>query len=148
VALPDEILLGTSAFAAEGWIGSFYPKGMQPRHFLSYYATKFNTVELDNTFYRTPSFALYLCGDQPFLPTGYPRLTLTRVRCSFTYSPFAFDVPLFAAVFTTTRRHANQSVHILIRPPLPNQRSESHLARSASSKLRPPKNLTSAVSSS
>jgi uncharacterized protein YecE (DUF72 family) len=61
VALPDKILLGTSAFGAEGWIGSFYPKGMQPRHFLSYYATKFNTVELDNTFYRTPSFALYLC---------------------------------------------------------------------------------------
>jgi len=50
-----DILIGTSAFTAEGWVGSFYPEGMQPRDFLGYYATKFNTVELDNTFYRTPS---------------------------------------------------------------------------------------------
>jgi uncharacterized protein YecE (DUF72 family) len=49
------ILLGTSAFTAAGWEGSFYPKGMQPRDFLSYYATQFATVEVDSTFYRTPS---------------------------------------------------------------------------------------------
>jgi uncharacterized protein YecE (DUF72 family) len=28
---------------------------MQPRDFLSYYATKFDTVEVDSTFYRTPA---------------------------------------------------------------------------------------------
>lgn len=50
-----DILIGTSAFTAEGWVGSFYPAGMQPRDFLSYYATQFKTVELDNTFYRTPA---------------------------------------------------------------------------------------------
>jgi uncharacterized protein YecE (DUF72 family) len=50
-----DIHIGTSAFTAEGWVGSFYPKGMQQRDFLSYYATKFDTVELDNTFYRTPA---------------------------------------------------------------------------------------------
>ena len=52
-----DILLGTSAFTAEGWVGSFYPAGMQPRDFLSYYATQFNVVELDNTFYRTPAIS-------------------------------------------------------------------------------------------
>jgi uncharacterized protein YecE (DUF72 family) len=50
-----EIRIGTSAFTAEGWEGSFYPKGMKPADYLSYYATKFDTVELDNTFYRTPA---------------------------------------------------------------------------------------------
>jgi hypothetical protein len=35
------ILLGTSAFTANGWEGSFYPRGMQSRDFLSYYATQF-----------------------------------------------------------------------------------------------------------
>jgi hypothetical protein len=49
------ILLGTSAFTAAGWEGSFYPRGMQPRDFLSYYATQFGTVEVDSTFNRTPS---------------------------------------------------------------------------------------------
>jgi uncharacterized protein YecE (DUF72 family) len=52
-----DIRIGTSAFTASGWVGSFYPKGMQPRDFLSYYATKFDTLELDNTFYRTPALS-------------------------------------------------------------------------------------------
>jgi uncharacterized protein YecE (DUF72 family) len=49
------ILLGTSAFTANGWQGSFYPPGMQSRDFLSYYATQFATVEIDSTFYGCPS---------------------------------------------------------------------------------------------
>src|SRR5258708_36592517 len=49
------IFLGTSAFTANGWEGSFYPRGMQSRDFLSYYATQFATVELDSTFYGCPS---------------------------------------------------------------------------------------------
>jgi len=55
--MPDtaEIRLGTSAFTIAGWQGSFYPAGLQPRDFLSYYATKFDTVEIDSTFYRCPS---------------------------------------------------------------------------------------------
>jgi uncharacterized protein YecE (DUF72 family) len=57
VTKKSDILIGTSAFTAEGWVGSFYPEGTQPRDFLSYYATKFNTVELDNTFYRTPALS-------------------------------------------------------------------------------------------
>jgi len=49
------ILLGTSAFTANGWEGSFYPPGMRSRDFLSYYATQFSTVEVDSTFYGCPS---------------------------------------------------------------------------------------------
>jgi uncharacterized protein YecE (DUF72 family) len=50
-----DIKVGTSAFTAAGWVGSFYPEGMNPREFLTYYATRFSTVEIDSTFYRTPS---------------------------------------------------------------------------------------------
>jgi uncharacterized protein YecE (DUF72 family) len=49
------IRLGTSAFTAAGWEGSFYPEGTKPADYLSYYAKHFNSVELDNTFYRAPS---------------------------------------------------------------------------------------------
>ena len=49
------ILLGTSAFTANGWQGSFYPPGMRSRDFLSYYATQFAMVEVDSTFYGCPS---------------------------------------------------------------------------------------------
>jgi uncharacterized protein YecE (DUF72 family) len=49
------IYLGTSAFTAAGWEGTFYPRGMRSRNFLSYYASRFNTVEIDSTFYGTPA---------------------------------------------------------------------------------------------
>ena len=47
--------IGTSAFVAKGWEGTFYPPGMKPGDYLSYYATKFNSVEIDSTFYRSPT---------------------------------------------------------------------------------------------
>jgi uncharacterized protein YecE (DUF72 family) len=47
--------IGTSAFTAAGWAGSFYPSELKPKDYLTFYATKFNTVEVDSTFYRTPS---------------------------------------------------------------------------------------------
>jgi uncharacterized protein YecE (DUF72 family) len=52
-----ELRIGTSAFTAEGWERTFYPTGIAAREQLSYYATQFDTVELDNTFYRTPAIS-------------------------------------------------------------------------------------------
>jgi uncharacterized protein YecE (DUF72 family) len=49
------MLLGTSSFTATGWQGTFYPQGMRSGDFLSYYASQFQTVEIDSTFYGTPS---------------------------------------------------------------------------------------------
>ena len=49
------ILLGTSSFTAAGWEGSFYPKGMRPSDYLAFYAERFETVEVDSTFYACPS---------------------------------------------------------------------------------------------
>src|ERR1700682_4619252 len=50
-----DIRIGTSAFTAAGWAGSFYPKGMKSTDYLSFYATRFDALELDNTFYATPA---------------------------------------------------------------------------------------------
>jgi uncharacterized protein YecE (DUF72 family) len=52
-----DIRIGTSAFNAAGWAGSFYPKRMKPAEYLSFYATRFDAVELDNTFYATPALS-------------------------------------------------------------------------------------------
>jgi uncharacterized protein YecE (DUF72 family) len=49
------LLLGTSSFTADGWQTSFYPPGTPSRNFLRYYVTQFNTVEIDSTYYGTPS---------------------------------------------------------------------------------------------
>jgi uncharacterized protein YecE (DUF72 family) len=47
--------LGTSAFTAAGWAGSFYPEDLPERDHLSYYAQHFDAVEVDSTFYRMPA---------------------------------------------------------------------------------------------
>jgi uncharacterized protein YecE (DUF72 family) len=48
----SDLRIGTSAFTAAGWENAFYPAGMKAGDYLTYYATKFNTVEVDSTFYR------------------------------------------------------------------------------------------------
>ncbi len=52
------IHIGTSAFTAAGWEGSFYPEGMKPADYLHFYAEHFDTVEVDSTYYRTPAAAM------------------------------------------------------------------------------------------
>ena len=49
------VYLGTSAFTANGWAGAFYPKGTKSANYISYYASRFDTVEVDSTFYRCPT---------------------------------------------------------------------------------------------
>ena len=66
----SNIHLGTSAFTAAGWEDSFYPKGMKAADYLTYYATKFDTVEVDSTFYRTP-FAATVNGWERKTPKGF-----------------------------------------------------------------------------
>jgi uncharacterized protein YecE (DUF72 family) len=47
--------LGTSSFTADGWDKSFYPPRTRPGDYLSYYATRFDALEVDSTFYRSPA---------------------------------------------------------------------------------------------
>lgn len=45
---------GTSGFAFKEWKGPFYPEKTKDTDMLGFYATKFPTVEINNTFYRLP----------------------------------------------------------------------------------------------
>ncbi len=55
LTLPDNLRIGTSSFSEEDWVGPFYPEKTQPRDFLKYYATRYDTVEIDATYYAIPS---------------------------------------------------------------------------------------------
>src|SRR4051812_23520541 len=48
------LAFGTMGFSYSDWAGVFYPSGMKPGDYLSYYARHFDTVELDTTFHATP----------------------------------------------------------------------------------------------
>ena len=49
-----KLLAGTSGYAFKEWKGSFYPEDLKADDMLGFYAGKFPTVEINNTFYRLP----------------------------------------------------------------------------------------------
>lgn len=48
------ILAGTSGYAFKEWKGPFYPEDLKDAGMLGFYASKFPTVEINNTFYQMP----------------------------------------------------------------------------------------------
>ena len=50
--------VGTSGYNYPEWRGSFYPEKFPTTRMLGYYAERFNTVEVNYTFYRMPNEAL------------------------------------------------------------------------------------------
>jgi uncharacterized protein YecE (DUF72 family) len=50
--------IGTSGYSYPEWKGSFYPEKMAAKDMLRFYAERFPTVEINNTFYRLPKEAL------------------------------------------------------------------------------------------
>jgi uncharacterized protein YecE (DUF72 family) len=49
------LFVGTSGYSYKEWKGSFYPEKLPQKDMLSYYAQRFSTVEVNNSFYRMPS---------------------------------------------------------------------------------------------
>jgi len=49
--------VGTSGYAYQDWIGPLYPEGTRPDMMLSVYASRFDAVELNYTYYRMPEAA-------------------------------------------------------------------------------------------
>jgi uncharacterized protein YecE (DUF72 family) len=50
-----ELRIGCSGWNYRTWRGTFYPAELPPARWLAYYATTFDTVEANGTFYRLPS---------------------------------------------------------------------------------------------
>ena len=64
------VYIGTSGWSYDHWDGILYPGGLPPKERLSVYLPRYNTVEVNSTFYRWP-------GDRRFahwetqLPSGF-----------------------------------------------------------------------------
>ena len=48
------VFVGTSGWQYRDWREAFYPRGVAQARWLDYYASRFPTVEVNNTFYRLP----------------------------------------------------------------------------------------------
>jgi uncharacterized protein YecE (DUF72 family) len=48
------LYVGTSGYSYKEWKGTFYPKDMPDKQMLHFYGERFQSVEINNTFYRMP----------------------------------------------------------------------------------------------
>ena len=53
-----DFYVGTSGYSYPEWKGTFYPQKLPAKQMLGYYAARFRTVEINNTFYRPPTVQL------------------------------------------------------------------------------------------
>lgn len=53
--MKEKVLVGTSGWGYNEWVGPFYPQGLNKKDFLSYYSQIFYTNEINTTFYNIPS---------------------------------------------------------------------------------------------
>jgi uncharacterized protein YecE (DUF72 family) len=53
------IYIGTSGWHYKHWKGLFYPAGMQASDYLAHYLGFFRTVEINNSFYRLPTYETF-----------------------------------------------------------------------------------------
>src|SRR5262245_42280345 len=83
-----ELYAGTSGFSYPGWRGGFYPEKLPLGRMLEHYAGVLNGVELNGSFYRTPSEAA-LGHWAERTPPGF-RFCFKAQR-ALTYSGPAFD---------------------------------------------------------
>jgi uncharacterized protein YecE (DUF72 family) len=51
----ERVSVGTSGWSYPTWRPGFYPEGTAPEDFLSFYAARLPSVELNSTGYRLPS---------------------------------------------------------------------------------------------
>lgn len=51
---PRHVFVGTSGWYYPHWVGPFYPAGLKQDRFLSYYADRFQSVEINHSFYKLP----------------------------------------------------------------------------------------------
>jgi uncharacterized protein YecE (DUF72 family) len=89
------IHVGTSGYSYPEWRGSFYPERFAGAQMLPYYAARFRTVELNNTFYRMPT-GKTIGGWEADSPAGFvfalkvPRRITHIARLRDVADPFRF----------------------------------------------------------
>lgn len=69
-ATAARVHVGTSGWTYDDWDGVFYPEGVTGADRLQFYATRFDTVEVNATFYRLP-FRGMIVGWNRRLPSGF-----------------------------------------------------------------------------
>ncbi len=92
------VWVGCSGWNYPHWREAIYPKGLPARRWLEHYATLFDTVEVNNTFYRLASrdaVADWVVEEPPFVGLGFtpdPDSVVREYRVSGVELPHGAEV--------------------------------------------------------
>jgi uncharacterized protein YecE (DUF72 family) len=70
VARPPSARIGCSGWQYRHWRGVFYPATLPASRWFEYYASRFDTVEINNTFYRLPEASTFAAWREQ-APAGF-----------------------------------------------------------------------------
>ena len=88
------VRFGTSSFSSGDWVGPFYPAGTEPRDFLALYAQRFDTVEVDSTYYALPKASIVARWAE-VTPPGFliaAKFPRAIVHCGKSWKPDAREI--------------------------------------------------------
>lgn len=91
------ILLGTSGFYYEDWIGPVYPRDLPRNQWLPFIANQVDTIELNVTYYRVPGLKT-VAGWVERTPDGF--LFSVKAHRSLTHDRVDPDYPSFVAALS------------------------------------------------
>jgi uncharacterized protein YecE (DUF72 family) len=92
----NRLYIGTSGFFYKGWRDIFYPPELKTYEWLPYYASIFNTVELNSTFYHLPR-ARTVKGWIQRVPDGF--VYSVKVYREITYQKFLKNTEMRVYLF-------------------------------------------------
>jgi uncharacterized protein YecE (DUF72 family) len=98
---------GASGYSFKEWKGTFYPSELKPGDMLAFYSQRLPTVEINNTFYRTPkmtvleSWAAATPGEFRFAIKASRRIThISRLKAESAAEPVGYLYRNLAALGT------------------------------------------------
>ena len=95
------VRIGTCGWSYKEWAGPFYPSKMAAGDFLAYYAERYPVVEVDSTFYRSPSRKM-VEGWRDRTPAGFG--FSLKVPQSITHEKMLHDCQTEVGSFLTAAR--------------------------------------------
>jgi len=99
--------IGCSGWSYADWVGPFYPKGAEPNEYLRLYSKVFDCVEIDSTFYRTPSPNMV---QQWYSNTPSSFVFAPKLPKRITHDQHLEDVSSYLAHFTTTLEQLSEKL--------------------------------------
>jgi uncharacterized protein YecE (DUF72 family) len=70
MASASRVRIGCSGWNYKSWRDRFYPRGLSASRWLEFYAERFDTVEINNTFYRLPERSVFAAWRER-MPAGF-----------------------------------------------------------------------------